>query len=296
MRLNPWLGDRRGYLTDWVTQLWVRATGSHVDLAQQEWLAGPTGKAREIGGDFFAALAERERLQVRTESPAAGLMDSFAVLSGPDFDASTVHPEVRDFYEKTARYRLEVWSEWSGVFRPFGHLLASMFSRRLQQLNMPLTPSATTCSIASSVVVLDDPSGQARYTGWVRRNRASGDVVYVGAYSVTRIPGNSGPCVKVVFPLPNGSATVFMRPRVDAHGSLVLDSVGRGFGDPGFYFLVHGSDGRVWVRFLRTFRERIRVYVDSTGDLRTDHFFTIWRRPFLRLHYQLHLDSQSAAE
>ena len=30
--MNPWLGARRGHLTDWTTQQWVRRTGRRVDL------------------------------------------------------------------------------------------------------------------------------------------------------------------------------------------------------------------------------------------------------------------------
>ena len=81
---------------------------------------------------------------------------------------------------------------------------------------------------------------------------------------------------------------------MEADGSLRLESSGSGFGDPGFYFLVQGSGSKVWARYLRTFREVIRVYVES-GELRTDHTFTLWRRPFLRLHYRLQLRAAPAA-
>jgi hypothetical protein len=30
--VNPWLGARRGHLSDWTTQQWVRRTGRRVDL------------------------------------------------------------------------------------------------------------------------------------------------------------------------------------------------------------------------------------------------------------------------
>ena len=293
MALNPWLGDRRGYLTDWTTQLWVRATGSRVDLGQEPWLAGPTGETREIGSDFFGNFASRQGLKVRTEA-SAGLMETFSALSGPDFESSSVHPKVREFYEHTSQYGLEVWSEWCGAFRPFGRVLAMIFSRRLQQLNMPLTPLASSRGVSSSVVQLETEAGESRYTGWVRSNRYSGEIMYVGAYSVARVPGYESPCVKVAFPLPNGNATVFMKPKAEPDGSLVLESVGKRFGDPGFYFLVRAGGTDMWVKFLRTFRERIRIYVEPSGDLRTDHLFTIWRRPFLRLHYHL-LPGASAA-
>jgi hypothetical protein len=285
---GPWLGESRGYFVDWVTQLWVRITGSPIDLAGESWLAGPSGNTREIGSDFFQILAEREGLRIRPTGASTGLMESFKALAGPGFDPAAVHPLVRSFYEETAGFSLDVWSEWCGFFQPFGRLLAIFFSRRLKQMNVPLEPLSTSRGMSSAVLQLEDPkTGKHLWTGWVRENRGSGMTVYVGAYSVVTIPGHRAPCVKVVFPLPNGNATVLMRPSIDPDGSLVLESSGHAFGDPGFYFLVRDEGSLARVRFLRTFRERIRVYVDPPDELRTDHTFTLWGARFLRLHYRL---------
>ena len=49
-------------------------------------------------------------------------------------------------------------------------------------------------------------------TAWLRRRAGSEDVIYAGFYSVEHPPRAPGPCVKVVFPLPNGSASVFLMP------------------------------------------------------------------------------------
>ena len=290
---TPWLGDRRGYLIDWLTQRWVQATGKRVDLSEHPWLIGPFGSPAGIGADFFQKLAEIEGLEVLPPDPHSGLMSSFDALAGSGLSPSAVSPRVREFYEHTARFSLDVWSQWSGAFRPFGGLLAALFSRRLQQLNVPLRPLDTSRGMTSSIVRLRTPGVPDReLVGWVRQNPDSGSAVYVGAYSVVTVPGHSSPCVKVVFPLPNGNATVIMRARVEPEGALVLESAGEQFGDPGFYFLVRASQTESWARFLRTFRERIRVFVDSEGVLRTDHTFTIWRRTFLELHYRL---AQAAA-
>jgi hypothetical protein len=99
-------------------------------------------------------------------------------------------------------------------------------------------------------------------------------------------PGFSGPCVKVVFPLPNGSATVVLRPEARPDGSLLLHSSGRELGDPGFYFVVRDGDAQAWVRYVPTMRETIHAYVED-GELRTDHVFQIWGLRYLRLHYRL---------
>jgi len=135
------------------------------------------------------------------------------------------------------------------------------------------------------IQLVDSASGEVRYTGWLRTLRATGNVLYAGSYSVATVPGLERPCVKVVFPLPNGNAQVFLRPDAVEDGSLTVTSSGRTFGDPGFYFTVHRR-GRVWARYVRTMRETIRVFSDG-ADVRADHVMWLWGATFLRLHYRL---------
>ena len=282
-----WLGESRGYLTDWVTQLWVRTTGRRVDLATNRWLDGPVGHARGVGLRFFDDLATQQGLTVR-RGGESGLLPNFAALAAHDFDPANVHPSVIDFYSHTSRYELDAWSEWRGVFRPFGWLLARLFSRRLQQLNVPLSALDTSRGLTSEVVQLLDPSTAAvRHTGWIRQLVGSGDVLYAGDYSLADVPGRRGRCIRVVFPLPNGNAMVLMRPVAHDDGSLSVVSAGRRFGDPGFYFTVHDRDGRTWARYVRALKESIRVFPEHQGFIRADHVLTLWGATFLRIHYRL---------
>lgn len=282
-----WLGPRRGYLTDWVTQRWVRATGRRVDLRDAPWLAGPVGDARGIGADFFERLAAREGLVVR-RAREAGLLADFSALAAPDFDPRAVRPGVAAFYERTAAYELDSWAEWTGTFRPFGRLLARLFSRRLQQLNVPLSGLDTSRGVTSEVLQLVDPAtGDVRHTAWLRRLAGSGDVLYAGSYGLAALPGRAGACVKVVFPLPNGNAVVVMRPEAHADGSFSVVSAGTRFGDPGFYFTVREDDGAVSARYVASLKESIRVYEAEGGAVRADHVLRLWGATFLRLHYRL---------
>ena len=96
----------------------------------------------------------------------SGLLDDFASLRGPEFDPTDVARPVAEFYEKTADYSLDAWSEWCNAFRPFGWLLALLFSRRLQQLNVPLRPLDTSRGVTSEILRVTDPvSGRIRFTG-----------------------------------------------------------------------------------------------------------------------------------
>lgn len=284
---TPWLGDRRGHLADWVTQRWVELTGRAVDVRRAPWLESPMGSTRGIGVGYFRELAAAQGLEVRDDGPEAGLLADFGQLAGPGFDTSLVQPGVADFYEHTGAYELDAWAEWCGPFRPFGGLLALLFSRRLQQLNVPLSALDTSRGITSEVLRLVEPgTGEVRYTAWVRQLVGTGDVLYAGAYSRTLVPGHDGPCVKVAFPLPNGNALVLMKPALHEDGSVSVASDGRRFGDPGFYFTIRRGEGLV-ARYVRTLKERIHVYEGDTGEVRADHELWIWGARFLRLHYRM---------
>lgn len=283
-----WLGSKRGYVTDWFTQRWVQFTGRRVSLASEPWLAGPIAPTTGIGPDYFSSLADSEGLRLHSPNGAGGVIPTFTSLRGTTFDPSTVHQSVAHFYEHTATYELDAWAEWCGFFRPFGWLLAVLFSRRLQQLNIPLSGLDTSRGLSSEVLQFLDPAtSHPRHTAWFRRLHGTGNVLYAGFYSVCTLPGHADPCVKVVFPLPNGNAIVIMRTESRPDGSFVVTSAGERFGEPGFYFTVHGDSGAVWARYVRALRESIHVFPAERGLLRADHVLTYFGATFLRLHYRM---------
>ena len=178
------------------------------------------------------------------------------LLRGGRFDPAAVHPAVRDFYEHTSCYRLEAWSEAGPWTRFFLWALTRFVSRRMDQLNFPVSLGDLAGGMTSEVLPLVDPaSGRRVYTGWLRRLPAVDRVIYAGLYTTGRPAAWPDPCVKVSFPLPRGSATVFLRPQALPGGSLRLLSAGSGFGEPGFYRMVEAGAGHWTVRYLRTLRE-----------------------------------------
>jgi hypothetical protein len=259
-------------LQDWLSQLWVMARGRRITPAEASWLMAPFGDVDIIADHYIQRLARDESLTVERCS-AGGLLESARDLLGDD--APRLEPRIRDFYEHTARHELEVWSQWSALFRPFAALVQVLYSRRLQQLNLPLDPLDTSRGITSEVVKLRDSSGTVRYSIWLRHLKATGRVIYSGIYMTTSIPDGRR-CAKIVFPLPRGNATVVMAPSVGDEGRLDLVSSGERFGDPGFYFLLRDSKSRHWAQYIRSFRERITVYVDQEQSLRADHALSLW--------------------
>ena len=254
--------------------------------SETRWLSGPIGR-EYIGDKPYEEVAARERLELVRRASTGGLLPEVSALDGPDFRASLLRPEVRHFYEHTSGYRMDVWSESFFPSKIGLWLLVTTISRKVNQLNFPLHALATAKGVDSEIVHLKTAEGVVRYAGWYRRLVELNRTIYTGFYMTERVPHRDTPCVKVVFPMPNGNATVLLRPSVDAHGHLRLSSDGAGFGDAGFYRIRHLGDDRLLVWRVRTLREEFQVYVDESGVLRCDHVVRYWGMRVLHLHYRI---------
>jgi hypothetical protein len=157
----------------------------------------------------------------------------------------------------------------------------------MNQLNFPVFGLDLSRGMTSEVLPLRDASGRAVHTGWYRRVKPSGRVIYTGFYTTVIVPGHASACVKVVFPLPRGNATVILKPGFDDDGRFTLASSGDHFGDAGFYRVLEIDDARLKVRRLQSLREHFRVYRDDDGVLRCDHRVRFVGMTILRLHYRM---------
>lgn len=275
-----------GAALDRSTQRWVIATGRPIDAASDRWLDGPVGDPRGIGDAWIGQHATRVGGEV-VDAPSAGLLPTMAALDGPGFAAADLHPAVRDLYEHTARWRMQLWSRWSRWAEPGGRLVDALFARRLRQLSLPLDPLSVARGMDSRVLAVRGVDGRHLGTAWQRTLRATGATVFGGFYGTARLPGARRPSVRVVFPLPNGSCTVLLRPEVAGDGSLHLWSSAGAFGDDGAYLVVRPAGGPVgWARRV-PIHEHFHVFVDDVGVLRCDHELRLRRAEVLRLHYRL---------
>jgi hypothetical protein len=280
------LGNLIGVLLQTAISIWVRTTGRRLKDSEEPWLDCPLGERGRIGTGIYERIAREENLQIQVP-PGAGLIPDFNALRGPTFNPDTVHPAIRHFYEHAAAYHLEVWTEVSLLGRFFLWLLVEFISRRMDQLNFPISSLEVAKGMSSEVVQLIEPtSGGVRYTGWLRRLKSSGHVIYAGLYSTVRVPGEADPCVKVTFPC-DGSANVYLRPVAHADGSFGLDSSGSAWGRSGFYRIVRSGTGHRRVRYVKTLHELFHVYVDEEGVPRTEHAISFLGLTIIRLHYKM---------
>jgi hypothetical protein len=111
---------------------------------------------RGIGLGFFHKPARENGLLVIENQPDQGLISSFDLRSHAGFDPEQVQARVQDFYQRASNYRLDVWPEWSGLFRLFGGLVTRLFSRHLKQLIIPLSNLETSRGITPQMIHLID--------------------------------------------------------------------------------------------------------------------------------------------
>lgn len=269
-----------GNFFDNVTQVWVKLTGRKFDPKDYPWLDAPHGATDKIGDTYIDAL-ESSGLTREEDIPDSGLLQSVNELQlNP-----TLNPVIKEFYEHTSRYDFKMTAKWNGLFKPFGWLLVVLFSKRLQQLNMPMSNKMAEKGITSHIIKLRK-AGKTVWTIWYRKYTSNNQVIFSGIYGACLHPDFNHPLLRVIFPLPNGNAIVMLDHEVKKDGSLLFRSGGKRFGQTGFYFTLKNKKGQHYVRYVRSMHERL--HVRARGDeLTATHQFNFSRLRFITLHYQM---------
>src|SRR5262245_25814730 len=96
-----------GRLGAWIIHGLIWLFGRTQRRADVPWLAGPLGGDR-IGDAPYRDVATAEGLTIERDAREGGLVPSFDELRGGSFDPSKVQPLVREFYEHTSRFAMDV--------------------------------------------------------------------------------------------------------------------------------------------------------------------------------------------
>lgn len=278
---------------DWFTQQWAILWGKRIDPKIFPWLMGPFGKLGSISDDFINQLANDEGLIIERNIKSQGLIPSINQLNLSDLEMARLSKKVINFYENTSDYNLKFNVKWNPIFKMCGKLVNTLFSRRIQQLNIPLNNTESSRQIKSEIITLSDPiSKKVKYTVWYRTFKSNGQVLYSGVYSTCLLPSGKT-YIKAVFPLPKGNATVIMSPSVGQNGEFCLVSSGKKFGDAGFYFFLNNSKGKFWSQYISSFCDQLVVYCDN-GNLFAKQTLTLWNLKVLRFNYEINPTNQSS--
>jgi hypothetical protein len=242
-------------------------------------------RTRYVGTDYVRELADTIGGTYTRDAADAGIVATLDALAGPDLDPAEVHPLVREFYEHTTRFALDIEPHWQRWVRP-GYLLYRTFvARPLGQANVPMNQREALRGVHSRIDTIDvDEDGVADVRGWIRSFADSGAPIYVGIYTTYRHDGRG--FVRVGFPLPQANFTATLAPRAFASGGLTLSSRNE-VGHAGHYLTYVAPDSSVLTSLrVEGFDEELDVRADGVA-LVAEHRFWVFRRPFLTLHYRI---------
>jgi len=243
-------------------------------------------QSRYVGTGYVRELAGVLGGRYVADAPDVGIVASVSELAGPDLDPAGIDPQVREFYEHTTRFTLDIVPQWRLWVRPGYLLYRAVVARPLGQANVPMNQRETQRGIRSRIDTISPAdSDVVAIRGWLRSFADTDEPIYVGIYTTYRHGGRG--YVSVGFPLPQASFTATLLPRARPGGGLVLTS--RSDLDQPGHYLAHTDPAtrELTVLAVRGFAEQLDVYVQD-GQLRAEHAFSVFGLPFLILHYRIH--------
>jgi hypothetical protein len=252
-------------------------------------------QTRYVGTDYVRSLAQVLGGTYAPDVADIGIVASLDELAGPSFDPAGTDPLVREFYEHTTRFALDIVPEWRLWVRPGYLLYRTLLARPLGQANVPMSQREAQRGVRSRIDTITGVAGTpgtsdlVAVRGWIRSRADTGEPIYVGIYTTYRHEGRG--YVSVGFPLPYGSFTATLLPQARPGGGngqgLVLDSHSE-LDQPGHYLTyIDAQTAELTTVVVRGFAERLDVYVEA-GQLRAEHAFWVFGLPFLVLHYRMH--------
>jgi hypothetical protein len=282
-------------------------------------------QTRYVGTDYVRSLAQVLGGTYTPDVADIGIVASLDELAGPSFDPAGVDPLVREFYEHTTRFALDIVPEWRMWVRPGYLLYRTLLARPLGQANVPMSQREAQHGVRSRIDTITGvqgfagglggdqgfvpsqggsggmgPPGKERASrapgtgetvavrGWIRSRADTGEPIYVGIYTTYRHEGRG--YVSVGFPLPQASFTATLLPQARPDGGLVLNSRSE-LDQPGHYLTyIDAQTAELTTAAVRGFAERLDVYVEAangTTQLRAEHAFWVFGLPFLVLHYRI---------
>ncbi|MFI0357652.1 hypothetical protein [Actinomadura sp. 9N407] len=240
-------------------------------------------RTRYVGTGYVKDLAKVLGGTYTADAPGVGIIGSLDELAGPDFDPGDVDPLVREFYEHTARFKLDIVPEWRMWVRPGYLLYRTLLAKPLGQASVPMNQREAQRGVHGRIDTIVR-EGAPTVRGWIRSFADNDEPIYVGVYTTYRDGGRG--YVSVGFPLPQASFTATLAPRARPGGGLVLTS-DSDLDHPGHYLTYVDPETRdLTALAVHGFGEKLDVYVED-GELRAEHAFAVFGLPFLVLHYRM---------
>jgi hypothetical protein len=264
----------------------VRLLAERVPAEDLPFVVPLEARGRYVGTGYVRELAEVLGGTYLADAPDVGIVASLDELAGPQFAPDQVDPRVREFYEHTTRFTLDIVPAWRLWVRPGYLLYRTLVARPLGQASVPMNQRETLRGIRSRIDTISPAQDDVvAVRGWIRSFADTDEPIYVGIYTTYRHAGRG--YVSVGFPLPQASFTATLVPHPRPGGGLVLTSRSD-LDQPGHYLAyIDPATRQLTALAVQGFSEQLDVYVQD-DELRAEHAFWVFGLPFLVLHYRLH--------
>lgn len=262
----------------------VSLLAERVAAADLPFVVPRAARSRYVGTGYVRELAEELGAQYTAEAEDAGIVASLDALAGPQLDPRHVDALVREFYEHTTRFALDIVPQWRLWVRPGYLLYRTVVARPLGQASIPMNQRETQRGIHSRVDTITGVDGTVSVRGWIRSFSDDDEPIMTGIYTTYTHEGCG--YVSVGFPVPEGSFTATLLPRSRPDGGLTLTSRVAD-GQAGHYLTyVDSAADELTALAVHGFEEQLDVFV-ADGELRAEHAFWVFGFPFLTLHYRI---------
>ena len=262
----------------------ISLLADRVSAADLPFVVPRPARSRYVGTGYVRELAEELGARYTADAPDTGIVASLDTLTGPLFDPGQVDPLVREFYEHTTRFALDIVPQWRLWVRPGYLLYRTAVARPLGQASIPMNQREAQRGIRSRIDTVSGVDGTVSVRGWIRSFADDDEPIMIGIYT-TYTHRDCG-YVSVGFPVPEGSFTATLLPRSRPDRGLTLTSRAND-GQTGHYLTyVNTTADELTALAVHGFEEQLDVFV-ADGALRAEHKFSLFRFPFLTLHYRI---------
>ena len=133
-----------------------------VSAAELPFVVPRPARSRFVGTGYVRELAEELGAQYTPDAQDAGILASLDALAGPGLDPEQVDPLVREFYEHTTRFALDIVPEWRMWIRPGYLLYRTAVAHPLGQASIPMNQREAQRGIRSRIDTITGSTGRCR--------------------------------------------------------------------------------------------------------------------------------------
>ena len=239
----------------------VSLLAERVSAADLPFVVPRPARSRYVGTGYVQDLAHELGARYTADVADAGIVASLDALAGPGLDPGQVDPLVREFYEHTTRFTLDIVPQWRLWVRPGYLLYRTAVARPLGQASIPMNQREAQRGIRSRIDTVSGIDGTVSVRGWIRSFADDDEPIMTGIY--TTYTHRTAATSASDSPSPKGSFTATLLRRSRPDRGLTLTSRAHD-GQAGHYLTyVDTAADELTALAVHGFEEQLDVYVET---------------------------------